>query len=149
MQRLRTEIEYEAGYKQRGKYRRKNADGKTDDKTLDRPHTQLRQKERRNKGRNIRVHDRPKRITETCGDRSRTSFAVGKLFFDALENDNVCIDRHTDRQNHTGDARKRNRHIERREHRKHDVEVEDLRNLCRSEERRVGKECRSRWSPYH
>ena len=23
------------------------------------------------------------------------------------------------------------------------------RDLCRSEERRVGKECRSRWSPYH
>ena len=22
-------------------------------------------------------------------------------------------------------------------------------NRCRSEERRVGKECRSRWSPYH
>ena len=22
-------------------------------------------------------------------------------------------------------------------------------NGCRSEERRVGKECRSRWSPYH
>ena len=24
-----------------------------------------------------------------------------------------------------------------------------LPTLCRSEERRVGKECRSRWSPYH
>ena len=24
-----------------------------------------------------------------------------------------------------------------------------LNDLCRSEERRVGKECRSRWSPYH
>ena len=24
-----------------------------------------------------------------------------------------------------------------------------LGNLLRSEERRVGKECRSRWSPYH
>ena len=24
-----------------------------------------------------------------------------------------------------------------------------LRTLIRSEERRVGKECRSRWSPYH
>ena len=24
-----------------------------------------------------------------------------------------------------------------------------MRNLTRSEERRVGKECRSRWSPYH
>ena len=25
----------------------------------------------------------------------------------------------------------------------------DEATLCRSEERRVGKECRSRWSPYH
>ena len=25
----------------------------------------------------------------------------------------------------------------------------DYQNLSRSEERRVGKECRSRWSPYH
>ena len=25
----------------------------------------------------------------------------------------------------------------------------DTTYLCRSEERRVGKECRSRWSPYH
>ena len=25
----------------------------------------------------------------------------------------------------------------------------ESRELCRSEERRVGKECRSRWSPYH
>ena len=25
----------------------------------------------------------------------------------------------------------------------------DTANLVRSEERRVGKECRSRWSPYH
>ena len=24
-----------------------------------------------------------------------------------------------------------------------------VRAVCRSEERRVGKECRSRWSPYH
>ena len=30
------------------------------------------------------------------------------------------------------------------------VEMEQGRNLLdRSEERRVGKECRSRWSPYH
>ena len=26
---------------------------------------------------------------------------------------------------------------------------DNLGNLSRSEERRVGKECRSRWSPYH
>ena len=28
------------------------------------------------------------------------------------------------------------------------VTIKDI-TLCRSEERRVGKECRSRWSPYH
>ena len=29
-------------------------------------------------------------------------------------------------------------------------EIDNLQNqACRSEERRVGKECRSRWSPYH
>ena len=27
--------------------------------------------------------------------------------------------------------------------------LDKARSLCRSEERRVGKECRSRWSPYH
>ena len=27
--------------------------------------------------------------------------------------------------------------------------IEDNENFIRSEERRVGKECRSRWSPYH
>ena len=27
--------------------------------------------------------------------------------------------------------------------------VEEARRVARSEERRVGKECRSRWSPYH
>ena len=29
------------------------------------------------------------------------------------------------------------------------VQITDGQILCRSEERRVGKECRSRWSPYH
>ena len=27
--------------------------------------------------------------------------------------------------------------------------VQDCEKVARSEERRVGKECRSRWSPYH
>src|SRR2546430_8600708 len=31
----------------------------------------------------------------------------------------------------------------------HDVEAEGQQHIHRSEERRVGKECRSRWSPYH
>ena len=29
------------------------------------------------------------------------------------------------------------------------LEMSNVELLCRSEERRVGKECRSRWSPYH
>ena len=30
-----------------------------------------------------------------------------------------------------------------------DMSLSKLQELVRSEERRVGKECRSRWSPYH
>ena len=30
-----------------------------------------------------------------------------------------------------------------------DVTIGEYTNIWRSEERRVGKECRSRWSPYH
>ena len=30
-----------------------------------------------------------------------------------------------------------------------DLKFHDITNMKRSEERRVGKECRSRWSPYH
>ena len=30
-----------------------------------------------------------------------------------------------------------------------ETKIELLEPTCRSEERRVGKECRSRWSPYH
>ena len=29
------------------------------------------------------------------------------------------------------------------------VVIDELNSITRSEERRVGKECRSRWSPYH
>ena len=29
------------------------------------------------------------------------------------------------------------------------IKYRELNSILRSEERRVGKECRSRWSPYH
>ena len=31
----------------------------------------------------------------------------------------------------------------------YEKDFDELDPFCRSEERRVGKECRSRWSPYH
>ena len=31
----------------------------------------------------------------------------------------------------------------------YETKIDEFTILCRSEERRVGKECRSRWSPYH
>ena len=38
--------------------------------------------------------------------------------------------------------------VERSENKKHIAAIHEEKQL-RSEERRVGKECRSRWSPYH
>ena len=32
---------------------------------------------------------------------------------------------------------------------RHGLTNQEVAKSCRSEERRVGKECRSRWSPYH
>jgi len=40
-------------------------------------------------------------------------------------------------------------HINHRERQKKLSDISFLLNIERSEERRVGKECRSRWSPYH
>ena len=36
-----------------------------------------------------------------------------------------------------------------KEYRGHNWRIAGVRGSIRSEERRVGKECRSRWSPYH
>ena len=38
-------------------------------------------------------------------------------------------------------------HLNESEH--NDFDIQTFNQLTRSEERRVGKECRSRWSPYH
>ena len=53
------------------------------------------------------------------------------------------------RRQNENDKEKRNR--EKKEKINHLENVLGLREClkCRSEERRVGKECRSRWSPYH
>ena len=42
-----------------------------------------------------------------------------------------------------------NRLLDKFENSKHLSEPNTSRRRVRSEERRVGKECRSRWSPYH
>ena len=34
-------------------------------------------------------------------------------------------------------------------HEQHQEKIDLIKRVRRSEERRVGKECRSRWSPYH
>ena len=41
------------------------------------------------------------------------------------------------------------RRAERRRRRQREARIKRAIVLTRSEERRVGKECRSRWSPYH
>src|SRR2546425_10462531 len=68
------------------------------------------------------VHDEGERRRRTCGDRLRTVVrSVLDRFMDALKNGG------------------------------HQAAIEDETATAggRSEERRVGKECRSRWSPYH
>ena len=46
-------------------------------------------------------------------------------------------------------GKKKVRKVKRRGPKKPNINAEALLDEVRSEERRVGKECRSRWSPYH
>ena len=55
-------------------------------------------------------------------------------------------DRQRERERERGRERKRERDRERETERQR---VDSHVSPIRSEERRVGKECRSRWSPYH
>ena len=62
-------------------------------------------------------------------------------------------DSHKGRCKGTGEEVKEiNRYLQTKEEQakgKYQELVETFEKLTRSEERRVGKECRSRWSPYH
>ena len=71
-----------------------------------------------------------------------------------LTNDHSLINELKEKNEYNQDEEKNIRHIITRslgtdEYVEADYKLIELKESSRSEERRVGKECRSRWSPYH
>ena len=55
----------------------------------------------------MRVYDRQERLVEAHINGRRDDFAVAEFFAYALEDQDVRVNRHTDGQNHAGDAGER------------------------------------------
>ena len=75
----------------------------------------------------VRVDDRVHRVLEPFIDRQPHRTAGDQLFANALEDQHVGIDRDADREHDAGDARQRQRRIDRRESRKREQYVEPQR----------------------
>jgi hypothetical protein len=70
------------------------------------------------------VHNRPPDPIETRVHRCAHPLRGGQLFLDALEDEDVRIDAHADRQNETGDAREGHRGAQIRHHAQEDNQVD-------------------------
>ena len=99
------------GYKQRREHRKHDTDCQRRRKALDGTGTSPEQNRCRNQGGYVSVDDRGKCLGETCLDRILDGCSQTDLLFDTGENDNVRIHRHTNRQDDTSHARKRQSHL--------------------------------------
>ena len=109
---------------QGGEHRRKDADCDRDTEAFDRARAERDHEQRGDHGREVGVHDRRQRLLVAGVKRGRERFAEGKLLAHALEDQNVGIDRHADRQHDAGDAGHGQRRAEAGEHAEDDQDVE-------------------------
>ena len=99
------------GYKQRREHRKHDTDCQRRRKAFNGTGTSPEQNRCRNQGGYVSVDDRGKCLGETCLDRILDGCSQPDLLFDTGENDNVRIHRHTNRQDDTSHARKRQSHL--------------------------------------
>ena len=91
-----------------------------DGEALHRPGAELVEDGRRQRGRDVRVDDGAPGVTEAFVDRGAHGLAAIDLLADALEDQEVGVDRHADGEHEAGDARQRERRVEAGEHRERD-----------------------------
>src|SRR5688572_22382857 len=72
---------------------------------LDRPGTELEEERGRDQGGGVRVQDRDPDALEAVVDRVAHRLAVAQLLADALEDEHVRVDSHTDGEDDAGDPR--------------------------------------------
>src|SRR5436853_2521491 len=96
-------VENHSRNEHRGKQVRQQTEGQRDCESAHRSGTEDEQNKRRNNGGHVRVNDRDPGMAESLLDCGSGGFSVTQLFTNALENQYVRIDAHTNRQDDTGD----------------------------------------------
>ena len=93
------------GYRQRGEHGDDNAKPQRSRKADDRARAEEEQHSCRDQRGQVGVQDRRKRALEARVDRALDRLARAQFFLDALEDNDVGIHRHADRQDDACDAR--------------------------------------------
>ena len=81
------------------------------------------------KRRDLTVEDRPERAVEALLDRRARRLADAQLLADALVDQHVGVDRHADGERDRDDAGQGQRRLEQRQHREHEQQVEQHRDV--------------------
>ena len=89
-------VEQEVGHGQRGEHGDDNADAQRGREADDRAGTEEEQNRRRDQGGDVGVQNCGKRALEARIDRALDRLTRAQLFLDALEDDDVGVNRHTD-----------------------------------------------------
>src|SRR5262245_9163256 len=123
------QVEDEAREEDRREQARHDADHQGDREALHRSGSELVQDDPGHDHRHVSVDDRRERALEACVDRRSDGLPEPELLTDALEDEDVRVDRHADRQHDPGDARQRQGRLEPGHRRQEDGEVEQERQV--------------------
>src|SRR6202162_2249446 len=110
-----------------GEDRDEEADDERNGESLDRPRSELEEEDRRDDDGDVRVDDRREGLGETVLDRRLRRAPGAQLLTDALEDEDVRVHGHADRQDEARDPRQGQRRVENRHRSEQQDSVQDER----------------------
>src|SRR5450759_1001560 len=119
------EIEDRVRHEDGGEDRDQETDDERNGEPLDRSRSELEEEDRRDDDGDVRVDDRREGLGETVLDRRLRRAPGAQLLADALEDEDVRVHRHADRQDEARDSRQRQRRVENRHRRQQQDRVQD------------------------
>src|SRR5262245_16839739 len=117
------ELEHRARHEDGGEHVGQQADGQRRGEAADRPGAELEEERRRDERGHVRIENREEDAIEASRHGLFDALGRRQLLLDALEDQHVRVDAHTDRENETGDTRQRHHRAEIRHQPEQDDQV--------------------------
>src|SRR5258708_7217748 len=118
------DVEDHARDEERREHRREETDQQRDGKSLDRTGAELEEEERRDDRGHVGIDDRAEGSREAVLDGSPDRLPIAELLANALEDEDIRVDGHTECEDDAGDAGQRQRGVEDGHHPEQDDEVQ-------------------------